>query len=277
VDRLTPGMTTTWFLNLRDLFFDTGNGGAVGVDAAELESPQSAATARSFRDASSQIVPISPSRPGVVHLVDSATGNYTSVVSTSIAAAARFQPVRLIRLQLHVSRQDFALASDSLFIYEGDPSLTGTRVLALLGTDQLPDPLPYPPPPGTPDSELDITQTAAYWNRYGTQLRSLVNRTTMSVLIRSNAASLRFTSRDTAGHHFFATYEFMFDCSPYSLYFLDPASNSCQSQLPQYIVSPGIRDAVYAVSSLALLWIAVQMVFLAWSEQSASARPIVHP
>jgi Leucine-rich repeat (LRR) protein len=247
-ERLTNGVSTTWFFNLADLFFDTtgANSGTNAGNSTNIRRPGAA-------------IRLAEDAPGIVHVLDS-VGNVTSVDSTTIAYDATMQPVRLIRLLLHISRDEFDKPSDNIFVYEGDPSLSGARVLAVLGTDRFTDPPPYPPPADTPASSLHLTQTAAYQSRYGAALGRLKNRTMVEVDVLTNQASLHFTSRATSGSHFFATYTYAFACTPTSKYFLDHTTNKCRPQLPTFTLSWRIRNSVYVVAALSMVWIIVHVI-----------------
>ena len=253
--RLTLGVSTTWTISILNLFQDQG-GGAYANDTAAAESLIPLSDGQTAR---------STSEPGVVQILDS-LGNVTSVDSIDVPPRARFQPVRLIRIQLHISRFYFTAPSDVLFVYEGGASLSGARVSNLVGTDSFADPPPYPPASGTPASALSVTQTRAYQDRYGAQLAAVQNRSLVEVVVLTNSASLHFTSRATANTHFFATYTYEFACLPVSDFFLDPDTNKCRAQLPKYNTASGIRHAVFAVASCALVWIGVNAaaIVLRW-------------
>ena len=191
--RLTLGVATTWFVNLQDLFFDTAGPKNATYPPNELLPMANGLTIKPTKGVD------------IVQLVD-ANGNATHWASISIPPGARFQPVRMIRMCIHISRSLFTKPSDALTVYEGDPSFSGQRVANLLGTDSFPDPPPYPPLPGTAAADLSITQTPEYQARYAVSMSAIQNRSLVELVVKSNAASLHFTSRATQGVHFFATY-----------------------------------------------------------------------
>jgi len=224
--RLTNGVSTTFVIDAQDLFYDTtGLNGVASSTARRLMG----FARRSLLAEELGPVPVGEQAPGVVQLKDG-TGSVYRESSSMSGPNARFQPVRMIRIQLHLSRAEFNIASDNINVFEGDLSQSGDgRVASIVGTDTFSDPPPYPPAPGTPHSALHITQTDAYWARYGAQLNALVNRTLIEVVVLSNSASVQFLSRAQGGRHFFATYTYSFMCEPAGEYFLDPVSQKCRS------------------------------------------------
>jgi hypothetical protein len=185
--RLTLGVSTTWFVNIQNLFIDTYSTAADNSTA----NPSSVIG----------VMPISSSS-SIVELLDSG-GNTSFIASSSVGGMARFQPVRIITFQFHLSRDLFDSPSDVLFVYEGDPSLSGLRVANIIGTDRFEDPPSLNS--SNPDQRASITLTQEYQRRYGAQMNAISNRTLVEVVVFSNAASIHFASRATSGQHFFAS------------------------------------------------------------------------
>jgi len=200
----------------------------------------------------------------------------------SLAAASRrllgTGTALFVRLRIHLNRALFDEATDVLSVYEGDESMTGTRVLLLRGTDSLPA-----------ANASDYTSSAAYQAKYGTQLAALgSSQAYLELLVLTPRATVSFSSRAESGTHFFATYEYGTSC-PTEHYFVatgsrcvpcfaangqffDVSQQRCRDNLVDWQPSDSIRQVVFATSGVAMAGVLASVALVAVHWKSALIR-----
>lgn len=122
---------------------------------------------------------------------------------TEVPAGDPLQPVRYIRLRIHVDRTRFMQVSTWLAIYQGVRRQAVAPVWLLTGADGRLDRC---------ESASADTFSAHYQSAYGSLLTQLESPCEFSTVVRGNVASVEFGSRAQAHRHFVVTYSFFFVC-----------------------------------------------------------------
>lgn len=224
-DRLMLGLSTGWVIDLTDLYSDD----AAAYIAAEESPPSSHAEYRvnaSFGISSPQ---------------------------------ARWTPVRVITVRLHVSGGMMTEFDDLISVYEKGSDLRGDRIFSLRGSDAKASVV-----------TSAYTQTPEYIARHNASIALIADPRLYEIDVFASMATVQFTSRKSSGLHFYASFSYAFECP--SGYFwdtvTDPSSPRCRTNRLFFRVDDGIRSAVYAVSAMALAFVVFNIVILLWQWNS---------
>lgn len=173
-------------------------------------------------------------------LSDTDYGNHRSLLGMDLVleidASSASVAISVITLYLQLNRTYFSTYSNLLEVYSGDGSLTGTRMAQMRGVDSY------------MQTSVQSSATAA----------NPVSGSTQTAVVFGPKAALHFTSRDTDGQHFVASYSLSTTCP--QGYIADPVLY-CTPLQPLFQIDAALQRAVYAVNGIVMALIVGLLLF----------------